>query len=200
MSAAGGAVGGTCTGTTPDTLSAGATSLSFSNITIPVGGSCTVTFTVTSATPGVHTNITSGVSSNEALTGSASNTATLTVIGAPVISKTFVPNKFLPGGTTTVSFSITNPNSFAGLTGVAFTDSLPSGLVVASPNGLTSTCGGTATATAGFGRHQPLRWLDRSQRRLHGDRDCHRSRGHLSQLGAGDFHQRRHREHIDCHR
>ncbi len=149
MSAAGGPVGGTCTGTIPGSLSAGATNLNFSNITIPAGANCTVTFTVTSATPGVHTNITTGVSSNEALPGSSSNTATLTVIAAPVISKTFVPNKFLPDGTTTVSFSITNPNSFAALTGVAFTDALPPGLVVASPSGLTSTCGGTATASPG---------------------------------------------------
>jgi hypothetical protein len=151
MSAAGGAVGGTCTGTSPSSLSAGASSLSFSNITIPAGASCTVTFNVTSMIAGVLTNTASGVSSNEALTGNPSNAATLTVIAPPSISKTFVPNKFLPGGTTTVSFSITNPNNFATLTGVAFTDTLPPGLVVASPSGLSSTCGGTPTAAPGSG-------------------------------------------------
>src|SRR5262249_28666917 len=35
--------------------------------------------------------------------------------------------------------------------GVAFTDNLPANVVVATPNGLTSSCGGTATATAGSG-------------------------------------------------
>ncbi len=37
------------------------------------------------------------------------------------------------------------------LTGVAFTDNLPAGLVVATPNGLGGTCTGTVTATAGSG-------------------------------------------------
>jgi hypothetical protein len=92
------------------------------------------------------------VNSTNGGTGNAAS-APLLVIAPPVITKTFSPNKFIPGGTTTVSFSITNPNSFVGggLTGVNFTDALPSGLVVASPSGLTSTCGGTPTANAGSG-------------------------------------------------
>ena len=54
MSAVGGAVTGTCVGTTPNTLAAGATALSFSGITLPASGSCTVIFSVTSSTPGIH--------------------------------------------------------------------------------------------------------------------------------------------------
>jgi uncharacterized repeat protein (TIGR01451 family) len=152
MTAAGGAVGGTCAGTTPGTLVAGATSLSFSNITIPAGGSCTVIFNVIGATPGVLSNTTSGVASNESLTGSPSNTATLTVIAPPVISKAFSPTKITPGSATTLTFTIRNPNSAGTLTGVAFTDTLPAGLVVNTPAGLTGSCGGgTITATAGSG-------------------------------------------------
>jgi len=52
----------------------------------------------------------------------------------------------------TLSFQINNPNTNVALSGVAFTDNLPAGLVVATPNGLTGTCGsGTITATAGSG-------------------------------------------------
>jgi hypothetical protein len=47
-----------------------------------------------------------------------------------------------------LSFTISNPNA-SSLTGVGFTDTLPSGLVVATPNGLDETCGGTIQATSG---------------------------------------------------
>lgn len=81
MSAAGGAVTGTCAGTTPSTLGAGSTALAFSGITIPANGSCTVMFSVTSNnTIGVYPNTTSGVTATETpVAGPASNTANLTV-------------------------------------------------------------------------------------------------------------------------
>jgi len=80
MSAVGGAVGGTCAGTTPNTLSPGATNLSFSGITIPNNSNCTVTFDVTSNTVGTHPNTTSGVTTTQTPTaGAASNTVNLSV-------------------------------------------------------------------------------------------------------------------------
>ncbi len=76
-------VGGTCAGITPSSLSAGATALSFSGITIPgtgAGGSCTITFVVTSNVIGSHPNTTSGVTTTQTPNaGSPSNMATLVV-------------------------------------------------------------------------------------------------------------------------
>jgi arabinogalactan endo-1,4-beta-galactosidase len=53
-------------------------------------------------------------------------------------------------GSTSLTFSLSNPNTGTALTGIGFTDTLPAGLLVATPNGLTGSCGGgTITATAG---------------------------------------------------
>jgi hypothetical protein len=73
----------------------------------------------------------------------------LTITAVPVFTKTFVPSTILPNGTSTLSFSISNPTLLT-MMGVAFTDALPAGVVVATPNGLTGSCGGgPITATAG---------------------------------------------------
>ena len=125
-------------------------SIIVSDATIAVYGTCTLSAIVTGTAPGVMNNVTGNVFA--AVSGSGNYaSATLVVIAPPAITKTFTATKILPGGTTGVTFSITNPNSFAALTGVAFTDSLPPGLVVASPSGLSSNCGGTPTANAGTG-------------------------------------------------
>ena len=59
---------------------------------------------------------------------------------APSIAKSFTPSSVPFGGTSTMSFTITNPNAVA-LTGLAFSDTFPAGLVVASPPAVADTCG-----------------------------------------------------------
>ena len=72
------------------------------------------------------------------------------VVFPPMITKSF-PTPTVPlNGVVALTFSITNPNQTATLAGVAFTDTLPGGLVVSTPNGLSGSCGGgTIIATAG---------------------------------------------------
>ncbi|MDP2325487.1 MAG: Ig-like domain-containing protein, partial [Gammaproteobacteria bacterium] len=66
---------------------------------------------------------------------------TLDVIAPPVINKSFTANPIFTDETTTLNFSINNPNPSETLTGISFTDTLPAGLdvVVAAPS---SQCGG----------------------------------------------------------
>lgn len=71
-------------------------------------------------------------------------------VAVPTIAKAFGAPSITVGGSTSLSFTVTNPNAASSLSGVAFTDTLPAGLVVATPNALTGSCGaGTITATAG---------------------------------------------------
>jgi hypothetical protein len=67
----------------------------------------------------------------------------------PTIAKAFAPAAIPPNGTTTLTFTIHNPDSSTAAFGIAFFDTLPVGLVVSTPSNLLNGCGGTATATAG---------------------------------------------------
>jgi uncharacterized repeat protein (TIGR01451 family) len=73
------------------------------------------------------------------------------VVNPPTISKAFTDTTLdLFGPSTTLSFTIANPNTTT-ITGVSFTDTLPSGVTLALPvSGLVTTCtGATVTAPAG---------------------------------------------------
>ncbi|MBK8323042.1 MAG: DUF11 domain-containing protein [Betaproteobacteria bacterium] len=140
---AAGAAAGTCAGASGNTFTAGQTSLSFTGLTVPANGACTVTVVVTSDSPGANPNTASGVASNEAPAGSPSNTATLTVTaGTPTIAKAFSPTSIAAAGVSTVTLTLSNPNGVA-LTGAAFTDALANMRVAANQNA-GGTCAGAA--------------------------------------------------------
>jgi uncharacterized repeat protein (TIGR01451 family) len=68
----------------------------------------------------------------------------------PTISKSFGTSTLLLGQVTSLTFTIANANATAALTGISFTDTLPVGLAVGTPNALTGSCdSGTITAVAG---------------------------------------------------
>jgi fimbrial isopeptide formation D2 family protein/uncharacterized repeat protein (TIGR01451 family) len=133
-----------CGGTT--TAAAGSGSISLSGGTLAANGSCTISLNVTGIQAGVQNNTTGPISSNESGAGATSNTASITVIGPPSIAKVFGAASINLNAQTTLTFTITNPNATVALTGVGFGDTLPAGLAVANPNGLTGSCGaGTIT-------------------------------------------------------
>ncbi len=127
--------------------SIGTTSLNLSTA-VTAGTNCVITFTVKGTTPGIKNNVTSNVSSNEGGSGATASDS-LTVIAPPTISKAFGTQTIPLNGTTTLQFQITNPNAAVDLTGVAFTDTMPSGLsVLSSPAPVIAGCG--SGALAGF--------------------------------------------------
>ncbi|HVE66631.1 MAG TPA: hypothetical protein VNC59_08620, partial [Thermoanaerobaculia bacterium] len=65
----------------------------------------------------------------------------------PTIGKVFAPNPVAVGATSTLTFTVTNPNPTVAASGIAFIDSLPSGLT--APNGTTPACGGGLVITGG---------------------------------------------------
>lgn len=113
------------------------------------GGTCAVAFNVTAATSGSYTNTLAAgaVTSQEAGANTTAGSATLTVVKAPQISKSFSPATILPGQMATLTIDITNPQATA-LTSVSVTDNLPAGVRVATTPAVTNTCAGTVSAAA----------------------------------------------------
>lgn len=64
------------------------------------------------------------------------------------MNKEFSPINIPPGGTSRLSVTIFNPNTFA-LTNATWLDNLPAGVTVANPVNLSNSCGGTVTAVPG---------------------------------------------------
>src|SRR6185312_13571236 len=135
--------GGTLTTTAP-------TGIALSGATIAVNSQCQFSVTVTGAASGQYTNTTGNVTSTNGGTGNTAS-ANLTVATPPTIQKVFGAATIPVNGITSLTFTIANPNTGLGLTGIAFTDSLPAGLVIAATPNLNNTCGGTATALGGSG-------------------------------------------------
>ncbi|HEX8917897.1 MAG TPA: hypothetical protein VF898_05315, partial [Chloroflexota bacterium] len=125
--------------------------ISLSGVTLNPSATCTFGVTVTGTAAGLYHNLSQSITSTETgpnTTSSGYGDASLTVVDPPTISKSFGTASIFTNGTTSLTFSILNPNSIA-LNGVQFSDSLPSGLVVATPNGISGTCGGGTITAAG---------------------------------------------------
>jgi uncharacterized repeat protein (TIGR01451 family) len=125
--------------------------VSLTGATLPAATACTFSVNTTGTTAGAKNNTTGNVASVEGGTGGTAS-ASLAVVAPPSIAKAFNPTTIPVNTNSVLTFTITNPaaNSVA-LTGLAFADTFPAGVVVSTPNALTNTCGGVVTATAGSG-------------------------------------------------
>jgi YVTN family beta-propeller protein len=142
------ALNSSCGGTV--SAAAGSGTVSLSGGTLAANASCTVLLNVTGTAAGAKNNSVQ-VTSTEGGPGNTSN-ATVTVVAPPVIIKTFGATNIPLNGSTSLTFAIQNNNAGTTLTGVMFSDTLPAGLVVSTPNGLTGSCGGgTITGTPASG-------------------------------------------------
>lgn len=131
----------------------GTSVLTFSAGEIPAMGMCS--FDVDVAIPAGATAGTYPNTSSQLFQGgtplAAPATADLTVEPAPAFAKTFAPDFIGLGQSSTLTFAIDNSASALAANSLAFNDSLPAGVIVATPSSTSNTCGGTLTATAGSG-------------------------------------------------
>ena len=69
---------------------------------------------------------------------------------APTFSTAFSPTTIGPGSTSTLTYTIDNSAEATGVSGLSFSNTLPTGVILANPsNAITSCRNGTFTATAG---------------------------------------------------
>lgn len=141
--------GGTVTGTS--------NSVALSGGIMPAGGLCTLSFDVVSSQTGTHAmTIAAGdVTTTNGGTNALPATAQLTVTAylPLVVAATFDPVSISPGGISTMTIAITNPNA-ASVSSVGMSGNLPAGLTIApsaAPRAsfVSSDCGGTIVATGG---------------------------------------------------
>ena len=142
----------TCGGTI--NAPAGASSFTFSGGSLAANSTCVLAITIVGA-QGLWVNALDpgSVTSSSVPSNAFFSTALLIVNDpapvkkAPVVSMSFSPAAIHSGSTTTLSIAVKNPNPTA-MSGVAFATEYPSALIN-TPNGGTSSCGGTVTAKPG---------------------------------------------------
>jgi len=136
----------TCGGT-PSAL-AGGTSIALSDGKLAANATCAVTVQVVAGTPGTYVNPPVTLTSSQA--PAQSGTVTL-VVGptSPVFTKVLPGTPTSTNSPVLLTFIITNNNTATPLTGLAFTDILPPGLVIDTPLSFTNTCGGVLNVAAG---------------------------------------------------
>lgn len=140
-------INGFCTGGSAGVANgnAGGSQTSLLNTTLVPSSHCTYSINVQGTTVGPKLNSVQATSD-----GGTSNVAqaTLEVGLVPVVSKSFNPTSIPINGTTTLTLDVSNPSTVATLTNVHFTDTLPAGLIIATPNNIFGFCTGGSAGVA----------------------------------------------------
>ena len=116
--------------------------------TLAVASSCTISVDVIGTAAGLLTNLSSSLESNLGSSGSATDDI---LVDASTLGfgKSFSPDTIGSGNTSTLTFNLNNPAPGSLMT-ISFDDTLPAGVVVASPvNEMTDCAGGMVTASPG---------------------------------------------------
>jgi len=112
----------------------------------PIGGATNQQYIANASGSYTVTTTTSGCTS-------APSAATVVTVNpvpvSPTIAKAFNAASIPLNGTTSLIFTLANPNSALTLSNVSATDTLPQGLVIATPNHQSGNCTGSITANAG---------------------------------------------------
>ena len=151
----------TCGATTFNPI-AGATTLTMTDGSIPGGspGTCTLTVDVVAPVFVVPGSFLNQINIGDLVTSNGNNTvpavATLIVtptpagdVQPPTVGKVFIPVSVTLGQTSTLTITLSNPDTSSAATIATLTDTLPTNLIIANPANASSTCGGTLTAVAG---------------------------------------------------
>ncbi len=147
-----GAATKTCVGGTL-TAVLGSSTVTLAGGSIPANASCTVTVPVTAPDAGSFFNsLPAGALQTNNGNNGAPAIATLTVvpvISGPSLSKSFSPSTISPGGVSTLTITLTNPNNTIAKLTAALSDYLPSGVKVVGS--VSSTC---IAPLSGFNMHR----------------------------------------------
>jgi len=133
---------------------AGMSTISLSGASLPLGPDANCTFSVDVISgplnppnmPASFTNTVTDMTSTNPNISDAPQMATATLIVtpgplAPSITKSFSPNMVPLNGSSTLSFTVSNPNASISLSAIGFVDTFPSGLALNSST-VTGSCGG----------------------------------------------------------
>ena len=128
---------------------AGDTTLAFTGGTLNPGATCEIQVTVHAVEAGTLINPGIDLTSSIATATSAEATLTVNAAAAPGFTKGFSPATVDQGETSTLSFTIDNGANIVQADTLAFSDQLPAGLVVADTPGVSNSCGGAFSPSAG---------------------------------------------------